>query len=82
VVALIARSNSDELGFVWDEFARQWEVVKEALAIHMTAKQSFAVPKGEERPEDAWGVEPGHAVDNRRPASHFANGDPEGGAAK
>ena len=50
----------DDLGFVWDEFARQWEVVKEALATrkrlycHMEVKQllwCLKVPSGRQRCE-------------------------------
>jgi hypothetical protein len=44
----------EELGFVWDEMERQWEVVKGALAMQkqllgdMTVKQRFVVPSSEE----------------------------------
>jgi hypothetical protein len=73
----------DELGFVSDEFARQWEVVKETLAMHkriygdMTVKQSFVVPKGEEWPEEAWGMKLGLKVKDIRSSNHFVNGNPE-----
>jgi hypothetical protein len=73
----------EELGFVWDEKERQWEVVKEALATYkrkygdMTVKQSFVVPKGEEWPEEAWGVTLGKTVNQIRSSNYFVDGNPE-----
>jgi hypothetical protein len=72
-----------ELGFVWDEMERQWEVVKKALATHkrihgdMTVKQSFVVPKGEKWPEETWGMQLGHTVKDIRSANYFVDGNPE-----
>jgi hypothetical protein len=73
----------NELGFVWDDLARQWEVVKEALAMHkqllgdMTVKQSFVVPSSEEWPEEAWGMKLGKTVSQIRSSNHFVDGNPE-----
>ena len=73
----------DDLGFVWDESERQWEVVMEALATHkriygdMTVKQSFVVPKGEEWPEETWGMKLGKTVNQIRSSNYFVDGNPE-----
>jgi hypothetical protein len=73
----------DELGFVWDDLVRQWEVVKEALAIHkrilgtMTVKQRFVVPKGEKWPEKMWGMKLGKTVSHIRSSNTFVDGNPE-----
>ena len=73
----------DELGFVWDEKERQWEVVKEALATHkriygdMTAPVSFVVPSSEEWPEEAWGMTLGKTVSQIRSSNIFVDGNPE-----
>ena len=73
----------DELGFVWDEMARQWEVVKEALAIHkrilgnMTVKHRFVVPSSKEWPEEMWGMKLGATVNQIRSSNYFVDGNPE-----
>jgi hypothetical protein len=73
----------DDLGFVWDDLARQWEVVKNALATHkqiygnMAVKQRFVVPKGEEWPEETWGMKLGNTVKNIRSSNYFVDGNPE-----
>jgi hypothetical protein len=73
----------NELGFVWDEKARQWEVVKEALATHkrihgnMTVKKLFVVPKGEGWPEETWGMNLGATVSQIRSSNYFVDGNPE-----
>jgi hypothetical protein len=71
------------LGFVWDDLARQWEVVKGALAMHkriygdMTVKQRFVVPSSEEWPEEAWGMNLGATVSQIRSSNIFVDGNPE-----
>jgi hypothetical protein len=73
----------DKLGFVWDEFERQWEVVKEALSMHkriygdMTVKRRFVVPKDEEWPEETWGMKLGRTVSRIRSSNAFVDGNPE-----
>jgi hypothetical protein len=73
----------EELGFVWDEKERQWDVVKGALATHkriygnMTVKQRFVVPSSEEWPEETWGVKLGATVSKIRSANCFVDGNPE-----
>jgi hypothetical protein len=73
----------DDLGFVWDEFARQWEVVKEALATykrlyrHMEVKQRFVVPESAKWPAEMWGMKLGATVSSIRSSNHFVDGNPE-----
>jgi hypothetical protein len=73
----------NELGFVWDEMERQWEVVKEALATYkrkygdMTVKQRFVVPTGKEWPEETWGMKLGATVRDIRSSNYFVDGNPE-----
>jgi hypothetical protein len=54
-----------------------WEAVKEALAMYtrihgdMTVLQSFVVPKGEEWPEQTWGVNLGTTVNSIWSSNYF-----------
>ena len=43
----------------------------------MTAPVSFVVPKGEEWPEEAWGMKLGRTVNDIRSSNVFVDGNPE-----
>jgi hypothetical protein len=43
----------------------------------MTVPFRFVVPSSEEWPEEAWGMNLGHTVNNIRPANVFVDGNPE-----
>ena len=52
----------DNMGFVWDDLERQWEVAKEALATYkqlhgdLEVPWRFVVPESKEWPEEMWGT--------------------------
>jgi hypothetical protein len=80
------RKQLNDLGFVWDDLARQWEIVKDALVAHkqihgnMTVVQGFVVPfysRTEDWPEETWGLKLGQTVNQMRSSNVFVDGNPE-----
>ena len=72
-----ARAELDALGFVWDDLARRWEEVRDALVTYkelhgnLQVPDKFAVPSEAPWPKGAWGVKLGLSVKNIRHNGDF-----------
>ena len=77
------RATLDAMGFVWDEFERRWELVRDALAVYkelhddLQVPKTFVVPSAAPWPAEAWGLKLGHRVSDIRSQEHFVKEHPE-----
>jgi hypothetical protein len=62
----------DEMGFVWDEYERRWDLTQSALTTYaeehgdLMVPYEFVVPSSAPWAEDAWGISLGAAVNDIR----------------
>jgi hypothetical protein len=74
----------DEIGFVWDDHERRWEVAQTALTVYkeehgdLLVPYRFVVPSSAPWTEETWGMKLGIAVSNIRSYGiHLSDDTPE-----
>jgi hypothetical protein len=74
----------DEIGFVWDDLERRWEVAQTALTVYkeehgdLLVPQSFVVPSSAPWAEETWGMNLGETVrDIRFQGCYLSDDKPE-----
>ena len=77
------RAELDAMGFVWDEFERRWELVRDALGVYkelhgdLEVPYRIVVPSAAPWPAEAWGLKLGSRVNNIRSSEAFIKEHPE-----
>jgi hypothetical protein len=71
----------DEIGFVWDDFERRWEVAQTALTVYkeehgnLHIPYAFVIPSSAPWAEETWGMNLGVIVNNIREHGHYLSDD-------
>ena len=77
------RAELDAMGFVWDEFERRWEEVRDALLAYqevhgdLKVTRAFVVPSEAPWAEEAWGMKLGFRVNHIRNNDYYVKHYPE-----
>jgi hypothetical protein len=67
----------DEIGFVWDEFERRWDIFQTALTVYkeehgdLLVPKAFVVPSSAPWAEETWGMNLGRTVNSIRHNGHY-----------
>jgi hypothetical protein len=71
----------DEIGFVWDDLERRWEVAHTVLTLYkeehgdLNVPQAFVVPSSAPWAEETWGMHLGSRVSNIRSRGDYLRDD-------
>jgi hypothetical protein len=71
----------DEIGFVWDDYERRWEVTQTALTVYkeehgdLNVPKAFVVPSSAPWAEETWGMKLGFAVNDIRYQGQYLRDD-------
>jgi hypothetical protein len=71
----------DEMGFVWDDLERRWEVAQTALTVYkeehggLNVTREFVIPSSAPWAEETWGMHLGSIVHNIRAHGHYLSDD-------
>jgi hypothetical protein len=71
----------DEMGFVWDDYVRRWEVAQTALRVYkeehgdLNVPTAFEVPSSAPWAEETWGMKLGRTVDSIRSQGIYLSDD-------
>jgi hypothetical protein len=71
----------DEMGFVWDDLERRWDVTQTVLTVHKEEHADLLVPKAcvvqsnASWAEEAWGIKLGSMVNDIRHQGIYLRGD-------
>jgi hypothetical protein len=71
----------DEMGFVWDDFERRWDVAQTVLTVYkeehgdLNVPFAFEVPSSAPWAEETWGMKLGSIVHNIRSQGYYLSDD-------
>jgi hypothetical protein len=71
----------DEMGFVWDDHKRRWDIAQNALTVYkeehgdLNVPKAFVVPSSAPWAEETWGMKLGSAVNNIRSRGDYLSDD-------
>jgi hypothetical protein len=71
----------DEMGFVWDDLERRWEVAQTVLTVYkeehgdLNVPKAFVIPSSAPWAEETWGMALGSAVDKIRSRGDYLRDD-------